>query len=391
VKKTLRSLAILFLVLVLIVVVFAFRKYKAGQYGIWFGSYLSQKFSDAPDVHLRQGQLHIMFLLVDHFEPGGDYQYLAHWIENYRKVVVRHHDSYGNHPKRTLHYPIEQFDSTEIELILPLCHDGLAEIELQLHHFNDDSASVTGKYKAGLAAFSHFGICQTIDDPPLTRFSLVHGNWALDNSAPDIVPNPCGVNNEIIILASLGCYLDVTFPAILTSSQPSRINSIYYATDDPNAPKSYDDGVPVEVGNPPTGDLMLLQGPLMVDWDDWRFKTHPSIENGDIFKEYPLFEKRIPLWLEANVHVIGQPNWVFIKLHSHGCRKSDSLALWGPSFDSTLTTLEGICGVGEDYVLHYVTVREAYNIIKAAEAGEIGNPERFRDYVIKPYRANQPL
>jgi hypothetical protein len=39
---------------------------------------------------------------------------------------------------------------------------------------------------------------------------------------------------------------------------------------------------------------------------------------------------------------------------------------------------------GEDYALHYVSAREMYNIIKAAEAGEEGNPNTFRDYVLAP-------
>ena len=37
---------------------------------------------------------------------------------------------------------------------------------------------------------------------------------------------------------------------------------------------------------------------------------------------------------------------------------------------------------GRDYALHYVSAREMYNIIKAAEAGEEGNPNDFRDYLL---------
>jgi hypothetical protein len=41
-------------------------------------------------------------------------------------------------------------------------------------------------------------------------------------------------------------------------------------------------------------------------------------------------------------------------------------------------------------VLHYVTAREAYNLVKAAEAGCTGDPEQYRDYLIPPY-ANRHL
>ena len=39
---------------------------------------------------------------------------------------------------------------------------------------------------------------------------------------------------------------------------------------------------------------------------------------------------------------------------------------------------------GSRYVLHYVTAREAYNIIKAAEAGKSGDPGAWRDFVLPP-------
>jgi hypothetical protein len=36
------------------------------------------------------------------------------------------------------------------------------------------------------------------------------------------------------------------------------------------------------------------------------------------------------------------------------------------------------------YFLHYASAREMFNIIKAAEAGEDGDPHQFRDYILKP-------
>ena len=37
---------------------------------------------------------------------------------------------------------------------------------------------------------------------------------------------------------------------------------------------------------------------------------------------------------------------------------------------------------GQRHVLHYVTAREVYNIIKAAEHGRQGNPGEYRDYIL---------
>jgi hypothetical protein len=45
----------------------------------------------------------------------------------------------------------------------------------------------------------------------------------------------------------------------------------------------------------------------------------------------------------------------------------------------------------DDHRLHYVTARELYNIIKAAEAGGSGDPGQFRDFLIPPYVNRLPV
>jgi hypothetical protein len=61
-------------------------------------------------------------------------------------------------------------------------------------------------------------------------------------------------------------------------------------------------------------------------------------------------------------------------------------AVLGDDMDKTLTYLEKNYNDGKKYRLHYVTAREAYNIVKAAEAGLTGNPEKYRDYLVKKYK-----
>jgi hypothetical protein len=49
------------------------------------------------------------------------------------------------------------------------------------------------------------------------------------------------------------------------------------------------------------------------------------------------------------------------------------------------TYLEENYNDGENYKLHYVSARELYNIVKAAEDSRHGDPHEFRDYrVDKP-------
>jgi hypothetical protein len=46
--------------------------------------------------------------------------------------------------------------------------------------------------------------------------------------------------------------------------------------------------------------------------------------------------------------------------------------------------LDRLCGPKARRRLHYVTAREMYNIIRAAERGLSGDPRRYRDLEILP-------
>ncbi len=47
--------------------------------------------------------------------------------------------------------------------------------------------------------------------------------------------------------------------------------------------------------------------------------------------------------------------------------------------------LESKYNDGDKYIPHYLMAREFYNIVKAAEAGELSsNPHKYRDYLLAP-------
>jgi hypothetical protein len=74
---------------------------------------------------------------------------------------------------------------------------------------------------------------------------------------------------------------------------------------------------------------------------------------------------------------------VFVKVHTHSA--GDAPVVLGKPVDDPFLYLEENYNDGEKYRLHYVTVRELYNIVKAAEAGKPGsNPSAYRDYRIQP-------
>ena len=221
-------------------------------------------------------------------------------------------------------------------------------------------------------------VCKETGKP---QWSFIHGNWCLDNSRED--GKWCGLNNELQLLREIGCYADFTLPAAPDSSQTKKINSIYYAKDDPLKPKSHNTGKDVVVGGVPWGDLMILQGPLCMVWKKVKgFLLVPKIENSDIRFEQPPTVNRMKQWLDCNIHVQGKEDWVFIKLHTHGAQEDTMQVLLDGPLDKFFNDLGDQYNDGKNYILHYVTAREMYNIVKAAEAGNEGDPNDFRDYII---------
>lgn len=357
---------------------------KARNMHQWIGAYLRGRAHRPP----TDRTVHVMFCFVDHFEPmwkGADLTTqrarVDRWCSDYRALAARHRDADGRPPQHTFFYPEEEYAPEHLDKLASLCADGYGEIEVHLHHDNDTEPN----FRASITRFCrvlherHGALSRDPYDGGL-RFGFIHGNWCLDNSRPD--GRWCGLDNELTLLRELGCYADFTLPSAPSDTQTGTINSIYYATDDPHAPKSHDRGVPVRAGHKPTGDLMIVQGPLGLNWRNRRHGVMPRIENSDVRAGCPPTADRVDAWVRTGIHVEGCPEWVFVKIHTHGTQEGDMDTLLGAPVDAMHTHLERRYNDGERYKLHYVTARETYNIIKAAEAGERGDPNQYRDYAL---------
>jgi len=115
----------------------------------------------------------------------------------------------------------------------------------------------------------------------------------------------------------------------------------------------------------------------------------PRIENADVRQSNPPSADRNDIWVEQHIHVKGRPEWVFVKVHTHGCQENDMETLLGAPAEAMYADLEARYNDGKRHVLHYVSAREMVNIIKAAEEGRTGNPHDYRDYFLKPPRSSR--
>ena len=94
------------------------------------------------------------------------------------------------------------------------------------------------------------------------------------------------------------------------------------------------------------------------------------------------------IWIDQHIHVNGRPEWVFVKVSCHGAEERSWDALLGEAAEEMYASLEARYRDQSEYRLHYVTARELYNIIKAAEAGKTGDPSQYKNFSIPPYRTH---
>jgi hypothetical protein len=181
----------------------------------------------------------------------------------------------------------------------------------------------------------------------------------------------CGINDEISILARTGCYADFTLPSAPSPTQTRIINSIYYATDDPERPKSHDQGTPVQVGVAPSGDLLMVQGVLALNYKRRKYGILPSLENSDLGSHRPPGKDRIATWVKYAPRIIGAENVRFLKLHCHGAPETHHEALLGEAMQAQWQAMTSRQTRENGINLHFVTCWEMVQIIKRIEKGEV--------------------
>jgi hypothetical protein len=290
------------------------------------------------------------------------------WVREYPQSVAGIVDSRGQPPQQSFFYPAEEYNAEHVEKLAELCRQGLGDVEVHLHHDNDTAdhlRETLEKFKQRL--YHQHGLLRKNGQGEIT-YAFVHGNWALCNSRPD--GRWCGVNNELTVLRQTGCYADFTMPSAPSPTQTVTINSIYYANDRPPRPKAHDVGIAARVGAvPPQESLLLIQGPLQLDWRRRKWGLLPRLENAELHGGFPPSMARFELWLRAGVGVGGRPNWIFVKLHTHGAKEGNADVLLGEPMRTFHRDLVAYAAARPALKYYYVTAREMADLVHQAEAG----------------------
>lgn len=317
---------------------------------------------------------YVFICIADHFEPDWrnasrtlQNERVQRWVNEFGPLFSNFEDSRGRSPQHSFFYPIEVYDELHIAQLCKLVRAGHGDIEIHLHHDNDTSSRLAELLEQSRDRLhERHGLLSRDADGKL-RYGFIHGNWALDNSHPD--GKWCGVNDELNVLMRTGCYADFTMPAAPHPAQTRTINSIYYATDDPKCPKSHDRGTIASVGNSaPDNSLLMVQGPLLLTISSKSGIPKLRVENGNLAGGQPPSNSRILRWLQAGVTVSGRPDWVFIKLHTHGAQEDNMTILLGESMQQMHQSLRQL-SESNGFQYFYVTAREMAQLVHQAETG----------------------
>jgi hypothetical protein len=328
---------------------------------------------------------HLIFALCDHFEPlwgkpsraVGRARVLA-WRSSYPSLAESFRDAHGRPTRHTFFFPGEEYAPEFLEPLSELASRGLGEVELHLHHDGDTPAGLRASiedYKRLLSEHGHL----SRDASGNLRYAFIHGNWSLANARAD--GRWCGVDGELPILFETGCYADFTFPAAPSECQPNWVNAIYWPAGDLSRRRAYEVGEPAAVGFRRRDRLLMITGPLALARRAGRLL--PRIESSALDAANPPDASRVRTWVAQHIHIAGRPEWVFVKVHTHGAPERNAASLLGDGGRQLHRALARY-NDGARWRLHYVTAREMFNIATAAMDGARGDPADYRDYEISP-------
>src|ERR1700722_2436929 len=330
---------------------------------IWLPGYIKDRLATLG----RKPAKRLWLLFADHYESlwhGASEDTGAgrgaRWAARWPAIAAKFQDSAGRPPRYTFFYPEEEYRPPLMEPLERMTSDGIADVEVHVHHDGEGQQNFVDRISNFTETlFSRHGLLRK--ESGKVTFGFIHGLWALDNSRPD--GRFCGLNNELSLLRDLGCYADFTMPSGASPTQARLINTIYWAVDHPQKPKSYDTGVPLTPGSTATGDLLMIPAPF---GPRGARRVMPRIEYGKLCSYDPATQYRVRRWLELAPR-IGDD--LFLKLFTHGTQERHSRYLLEGGLEFTLSLITRECQrTGLD--LNFSTAREMRQAVDAATRGD---------------------
>ncbi len=350
----------------------------------WLGGYARHLAASARRAPVR-GPRHVLFAFCDHYEPlwgdaaadVGEARVRA-WEEQYPKMAGAFRDADGRPPRHSFFFPGEQYAPSYLERLANLARAGFGEVEVHLHHDGDTASKLRADLERYLAAYASHG--HLARDGGRPRYAFIHGNWCLSNARKD--GRWCGVDGELPLLFDTGCYADYTFPSAPDECQPNIVNQLYWPIGELSRKRAYEHGERARVGDVRRDRILMIEGPLALARRPGKFSMR--IESAAVTAADPATPARVRTWVNQGIHVGGRPEWIFVKVHTHGAPESQAASLLGAGGEALHRELTTRYNDGQNFVLHYVTAREMFNIAIAAMEGFSGHPYQYRDHVFKP-------
>ena len=327
---------------------------------LWFPGYVRNRLAQ----RAAPSGSRVWVVIADHWEPyrgnASDETAAARftaWMQHWPRIAARHADSTGRPPQYTFFYPQEEYRCRFLDALAEMKSRGIADVEIHIHHDGEGERNFVDRMSGFIETLAtRHGLLRKHGGRNV--FGFIHGNWALDNSRPD--GRFCGLNNEITLLRDLGCYADFTMPSGNSPTQSRIVNTIYWVTDDPLRPRSYDRGIPVRPGVPASGDLLMIPGPLGIRWAE---RVTPRMETGELASQDLPTPYRVRRWLDLAPRIGSN---IFIKLYTHGALERNAQALLDQGgLDRLFVLLLEACR-REGHELHYISAWEMRQAVDAA-------------------------
>ena len=316
---------------------------------LWLGAWLEDRARKAI-APAPVGTKHVLFALCNHFEPlHGEVDLdrglarVAAWSSRYPEICTRFRDADGRPPRHSFFYPGEQYDSRLLEPIGEMVEAGLGEVEVHLHHDGDTRDSLRVSLARALADFDEHGLVPKTNG----RARVVSSSTATGASRTGgATGDGAAWTTRCDLLFNLGCYADFTFPSAPDESQPGVVNCIYYPRGDVTKQRAYESAEPVRVGTPKRDRLLLVEGPLAMALRPGTLT--PRIESAALDHGDPPTEPRLRTSIDQRVTVRGRPEWIFVKVHTHGAPEKNAGVMLGEPITRFHEALARTCNDGRE-------------------------------------------